>query len=65
MRHKIVRASNFDDENYNEVEILGIATGDYATLKAVCAILNSGDDRNTPHYYKVTPVDYKLQEREE
>ena len=53
---KVVRTSNFDDENYNEVVVAEGLTESEAKDKA--AQLNSRGGLMSPDYYVVAPDNY-------
>jgi hypothetical protein len=59
MNWKIVRTSNFDEENYDEKEInLGLMTQEQAY--AVARVLNTAlSGANHPDYYRIVDKDYQ------
>lgn len=54
----IVRASNYDDETYNEAFVEGLDFNP-SQLQTVCNLLNN-IDVHSQHYYKVVPAGYQL-----
>ncbi len=60
---RIVRGSNFDDENYDEVEVTGIVVLNKKFAQKVCNVLNEFEPTG-PHYYKVVDSDYQLHKRQ-
>lgn len=63
---KIVKASNYDDENYNEEFFSLCGQDQFPSYHAVplARILNDVIDRYGPDYFKVVEDDYKLRVRE-
>ncbi len=59
MKKRIVETSNFDHDYPNESFLL--VPLDEADAKKICDAINQAMPSDFPRYWKVVPLDYKLQ----